>query len=71
MRLDDGYYEDAVPFSIKNGFMIAAAITGDFKPLYSIPPSIGALKFYSKSWNQEEYLGFRELEWEFCPPEYF
>ena len=71
MRLEEGYYEDGDVFSVKDGFMIAAAITGDWEPMYHIDPSYGDLKLYSKSWNYEEYLGWRELDWEFCPQEYF
>ena len=31
-----------------------------------IPPEIGDLKFYKKSWSQGEALGWQELEWQFC-----
>ena len=71
MRLEEGFYEDSDPFGIEDDFMIAAAITGDFEPMYEIDPAYGDLKLFSKSWNYEEYLGWRELEWEFCPQDYF
>ena len=54
MRIEEGYYDDSDVFDLSNNFMVAAAITGDFAPLYHIPPSIGELKFFSKSWNNEQ-----------------
>ena len=46
--------------------MVAAAITGNYEPLYNIPPEIGDLKFYKKSWSQGTWLDWKMLEWRNC-----
>ena len=50
MRDEDGYYEDTDRFGAENEFMIGAAITGFYEPLFHIPEEIGYLKFYRKYW---------------------
>ena len=50
-RLEQGFYDDTERFGGKNGFFIGAAITGNYEPLFTIPPEIGDLKFYSKYWS--------------------
>ena len=66
MRREENYFDDTAKFGAEEGFVIAAAITGDYKPLFNIPPEIGDLKFYRKSWSQGEWMSFKELEWRFC-----
>ena len=50
LRHEEGYYEDTDRFGAGDEFMIGAAITGFYEPLFSVPEEIGNLKFYSKQW---------------------
>ena len=66
MRQEEGYYADTDRFGFNNKFMVGAAITGDYEPLYNIPPEIGDLKFYIKWWGQGVFLEWKELSWRNC-----
>ena len=53
-------------FEQSDGFIVAAAVTGYTGAIEFVPPEIGALRFYNKSWGNNAWFSFTEIETRPC-----
>ena len=58
----DLVFSDTEKFGSDMGFNVAAAISG----VDEVPPEIGAIKFYKKSWTPTEWITWKEIETRRC-----
>ena len=59
----DYYFDETFQFSSKEGFRVAATVVAPGDTDLKLDPSIGTLKFYLKTWSEQddETLSFYEL----------
>ena len=65
-RIEDNHFADTDAFGNEDGFSIAAAVTGFVGAIERVPPKIGNLRFYRKSWGGESWLKFEMIETRPC-----